>query len=271
MRVYRLPLCLLLSAALAGGSANAASAAGPKDRTYYEKHGEIVWEVPTAEKLVALTFDDGPDRRLTPEILRLLKQYGAKATFFVVGDKAIRYPEILRAELDEGHEIGNHTFHHPSFQGASSIRILEEISRTQEAVQQATRHKPVLFRPPGGWYNEAVVDIIKQNRMQMVLWSWHQDTWDWAKPGVGRIVNKVLGNVRSGDIILMHDYVYNSTQTVEALKIILPELRRRNYSVVTVSELLKHRSSRRAADINRIPDPLKESDESARTSKPIPR
>ncbi|BCG58459.1 polysaccharide deacetylase family protein [Paenibacillus sp. URB8-2] len=267
MRVYRLSICLLLSTALAGGSANAASEAGPKSREYYEEHGEIVWEVPTADKLVALTFDDGPDRKLTPEILSLLKQYGAKATFFVVGDKAMRHPEILRTELEEGHEIGNHTFHHPSFQGASSIRILKEISSTQDAVMQATQQKPILFRPPGGWYNEAVVDIIKQNHMQLVLWSWHQDTWDWAKPGVGRIVNRVLNNVRSGDIILMHDYVYNSTQTVEALKIILPELRKRHYAVVTVSELLKHRSDRRAADSNRIPDPLKESYEAAHTSK----
>lgn len=258
MKGCQIILCLLLTFMLGGTSAASAWGTVPNSREYYEERGEIVWEVPTADKLVAFTFDDGPDGRLTPEILRLLKQFEAKATFFVVGDKVLRHPEIVQAELEEGHEVGNHTFHHPSLQKISTPQMLEEISSTQEAVMQAIHQRPTLFRPPGGWYNDTVVNITKRNRMRIVLWSWHQDTWDWAKPGVGRIVNKVLRNVRSGDIILMHDYVHNSNQTVEALKIILPELRRQGYRFVTVSELLKHRSVIKAGDPRRIPDPLRD-------------
>lgn len=112
---------------------------------------------------------------------------------------------------------------------------------TQQAVLETTGSKPVLFRPPGGYYNEAIVELTKDNDLKMILWSWHQDTKDWATPGVYKIVRKVLNNARNGDIILMHDYVHNSTQTIEALKVILPELQSRGYRFVTVSELLTHK------------------------------
>ncbi|GGA21298.1 polysaccharide deacetylase family protein [Paenibacillus physcomitrellae] len=221
--------------------AAAAAPSGQKGREYYEPRGEIVWEVPTSDKVVALTFDDGPDPVTTPAILKLLKQYDAKATFFVVGNRVDEYPDILFEEYKEGHEIGNHTYKHTYFNLTRNVpSMTEEISKTENSVLALTGQRTTLFRPPGGYYNSKLIDYTTSHGYLAVLWSWHQDTRDWAKPGVWKITDKVLKNLRSGDIILMHDHVENSVQTVEALKVILPEIKKRGYQCVTVSELLKH-------------------------------
>ncbi|EFU41598.1 polysaccharide deacetylase family sporulation protein PdaB [Paenibacillus vortex V453] len=222
-----------------------------KGRDYYEERGEIVWEVPTPSKVIALTFDDGPDAHTTVEILDLLKQYGAKATFFVVGNRVEKHPDIVARELHEGHEIGNHSYTHPPFHNINASKLTSELNRTQEAIFKATGSKTVLFRPPGGSYNESIVRTSKDIGMLTVLWSWHQDTLDWRKPGVNRIVKKVLDNAHNGDIVLMHDFVPTSTQTVEALSVILPELQKRGFTFVTVSELLSyHDKSHKFIEVN---------------------
>ncbi|QDY85967.1 polysaccharide deacetylase family protein [Paenibacillus polymyxa] len=218
-----------------------ASPAPAKGRAYYEERGDIVWEVPTHRKLIALTFDDGPDVSNTPAILDLLQKYNAKATFFVVGSRVEKLPHLVKREREEGHEIGNHTFLHSSFQHISRNKALSELDQGQASIVQATGAGTHLFRPPGGSYNDSLVKLAKEKGLKIILWSWHQDTLDWRKPGVHRIANKVLRNARNGDIVLMHDFVHHSTQTVEALKIILPELKKRGYSFVTVSELLSNR------------------------------
>lgn len=220
---------------------DAMPSATSKGRDYYEQRGDIVWEVPTQNKVIAFTFDDGPDDDSTANILDLLKQYDAKATFFVVGNRVEKYPEIVQRELKEGHEVGNHSFSHPSFVRIGSNFMVTELNKTQEAIHTATGHKSTLFRPPGGSYNESIVQHCKKSGLLMILWSWHQDTLDWKKPGVDKIVNKVLKNAHNGDIVLMHDFVSGSTQTYEALKIILPELKKRGYSFVTISDLLSYR------------------------------
>lgn len=211
-----------------------------KNRDYYEQRGEIVWEVPSEEKKIALTFDDGPYPNLTEPILDLLKQYEAKATFFVVGSRVELYPDTIKRELAEGHEVANHTFNHVYFQSNNSAGVQMEIERTEQALEHLTGKKPILFRPPGGFYNEQLVQIARNHGYTVVLWSWHQDSKDWRSPGVNKIVKNVLDNARNGDIILLHDYVLRSKQTVEALKIILPELQKRGYQMVTVSELINH-------------------------------
>ena len=210
-----------------------------KDRAFYEKRGEIVWEVPLEVKKIALTFDDGPYPATTEPILDLLKEYGAKATFFVLGNRVERYPETVKREVEEGHEVANHTFNHVYFKDAiKSITIQEEIVSTDRLLMELTGRKPMLFRPPGGFYSEESIRIAKQLGYTTVLWSWHKDTNDWRSPGVGYIVRKVLNNTRNGDIVLLHDYIPGSRQTVEALKQILPELKKQGFQIVTVSELL---------------------------------
>ncbi len=210
-------------------------------RPYYETRGDVVWEVPGDDKVLALTFDDGPDPVETPLILDILKQYGAKATFFAIGSKVRQHPEIAKREIEEGHEIANHTYNHRFLSSAAFTpeQIREEISRTQQSIFLATGQKANLFRPPGGMFNDRVLEEAKRERLQTVLWSWHQDTRDWARPGVGHIVRKVLRNARGGDIVLLHDYVSGSSQTAAALAIILPELHKQGYRFVTVSELMR--------------------------------
>lgn len=210
-----------------------------KDRAYFEQRGDIVWEVASArEKLICLTFDDGPDPEQTPIILDLLRKYRAHATFFVTGTQTKLHPELVRREVQEGHEIGNHTYRHKFFRHPSAEAVLKEIAEAEQTIVAASGKRPRLFRPPGGYYDQTIVDAAREAGYQVIMWSWHQDTRDWSRPGVGRIVNKVLDNARPGDIVLFHDRVDRS-QTIAALERILPELQKRDFQFVTVSELLR--------------------------------
>jgi peptidoglycan-N-acetylglucosamine deacetylase len=215
-----------------------------KNRHYYEKRGDIIWEVPIDEKVIALTFDDGPDPEDTPYILDLLKQYDVKATFFVVGKKVSWYPELAKREVLEGHEIANHTYNHIYFnKRMTDSSINKEILKAEQTIISITGKKPTLFRPPGGFYSENVIRVLQKSGYQLIMWSWHQDSRDWDRPGVQKIVNGILKKTQNGDIVLLHDYVEGETQTIEALKQILPKLKERGYRFVTVSELLAYRKS----------------------------
>jgi peptidoglycan-N-acetylglucosamine deacetylase len=239
VRVMGLLLAVSTAALLCHDVAEAAQDP-EKGRAYYESRGDVVWEVPGDDKIVALTFDDGPDPHTTPILLDLLKQYGVKATFFAIGNKVRLYPDIARREASEGHELANHTYTHRFLIRTTKERIRKEIADTQQIISQVTGSKCRLFRPPGGMFNDKVVEVSKEEHLQMVMWSWHQDTKDWARPGVARIARKVIHNIHNGDIVLLHDYVSGGSQTVDALKIILPELIKRGYHFVTVSELIGH-------------------------------
>ncbi|MBW7477104.1 polysaccharide deacetylase family protein [Paenibacillus oenotherae] len=211
-----------------------------KDRFYYERKGAMIWEVQTRQKLIALTFDDGPDAVQTNEILDLLKLYNAKATFFVVGKRVAQYPDIVRRIAAEEHEVANHTYSHSYFKmPASEYDVRKEIERTEAEIFKAIGRKSALFRPPGGMFDETIVQVSNAMGLVPVMWSWHQDTQDWRRPGVYFIRNKVLDNARNGDIVLFHDHVQGKSQTIEALKQILPQLLARGFRLVTVSELVK--------------------------------
>ncbi|MCQ6558574.1 polysaccharide deacetylase family protein [Paenibacillus mendelii] len=211
-----------------------------KDRFYYENKGEMIWEVQTDQKMIALTFDDGPDRVQTNEILDLLHRFDAKSTFFVVGKRVAQYPDLLRRVVEEGHEVANHTYNHIYFKLPASEEIVrQEIESTEKEIFQATGLKSSLFRPPGGTYDDRIVQVSNRMGLMPVMWSWHQDTRDWSRPGIRKIVDKVLQNARNGDIVLFHDHVQGKSQTIPALEIILPELKARGFRLVTVSELIK--------------------------------
>ncbi|MFD1177357.1 polysaccharide deacetylase family protein [Paenibacillus puldeungensis] len=210
-----------------------------KDRFFYEQKGDIVWEVKTHQKMVAITFDDGPDPIETTEILNELKKYNAKCTFFVLGKKVETYPEIASRIIKEGHELANHTYNHAYFKGESGEDIVKELMKTERVITGVSGKGSKFFRPPGGVYSDSVVNAAKQVGLKIILWSWHQDTRDWKKPGAHVIKKQVMKNLRNGDIILMHDSVSGKSQTKEALSQILPELMKKGYRVVTVSELIK--------------------------------
>jgi polysaccharide deacetylase family sporulation protein PdaB len=211
-------------------------------RREVEPTGKVVWEVPTQKKVIALTFDDGPSPIYTPQILALLRQYNAHATFFTIGSRVNRYPHITQQVIQAGHDIGNHTMTHPYENRNGFDRLRTEFLNAHHVLQQYQPNQPKLFRPPGGYIDDALLAEVNSYGYTVVLWSYHQDTRDWSSPGVQVIANHIISHARNGDIVLLHDGGGNRTQTVEALKIILPILQKQGYEFVRVSELLRYRS-----------------------------
>lgn len=202
------------------------------------RYGSIINCGPKDEKIIALTFDDGPHPRYTNEILDLLKKHDVKATF-VLGKFAETYPDIIMRQWKEGHEIGNHTYSHIDPKKVPKAKLLDEYEKTQEIIASLTNNRPNLFRPPYGSFNNNTLDVVELNNSVIVLWSSHQDSKDWSNPKAENIVNITLSNVENGDIILFHDYVYyDESNTIEALKVILPELKNKGYRFVTISEMI---------------------------------
>ncbi|WP_018130164.1 polysaccharide deacetylase family protein [Effusibacillus pohliae] len=222
-----------------------------KGRFYFEARGDVVWDVPTDQKVIALTFDDGPNPRYTPQILDLLKQHHAKATFFVTGLRVQKYPELAKREVLEGHELGNHTYSHPSMRQISSEKLQDELTKANQVINHVTGQQTHLFRPPGGHYDETIVNTAKQAGYMVVMWSWDQDTRDWGRPGAEKIVRTVLSNIHNGDIVLFHDHGGNRNQTIAALREILPELQQRGYRFVTISELLHMKETTKPSENRR--------------------
>lgn len=182
------------------------------------------------KKYVALSFDDGPHKSVTPRILDILAKYDAHATFFVLGTQAEAYPEILKRAVSEGHEIGNHSWSHPYLSKLSQGQIKEQLRKTDELVAGATGVAPGLVRPPYGEVNEAIKASINKPIIK-----WSVDTRDWESRNPNAIMAKVQSQVKDGAIILMHD-TYSTT--AESLDRVLKWLYEEGYEVVTVSELL---------------------------------
>ncbi|MFJ7827681.1 polysaccharide deacetylase family protein [Psychrobacillus sp. NPDC096623] len=213
------------------------SVSADRGRKFYEEAGMIIWDIKTKEKVVALTFDDGPHKKYTTEVLDLLKQYDAKGTFFLVGEQAEKNPEVVLRMYEEGHDLANHTYTHPYSRNVS--KIMKEIKQTNDTIYSITGFTPTLFRPVEGQYTDAMIEEIVKDGFQVVMWSWHQDTQDWKNPGVNKIVNTVLKGTKEGDVILFHDGGGNRSQTVKALEKILPELQKQGYKFVTINDLIK--------------------------------
>lgn len=186
---------------------------------------------PRVHKSVALTFDDGPSP-YTSSVLRTLKRYRAKATFFVLGDQIPGRSSLLRSMVRNGHEIGNHSLNHAIYPSYGQLTM------TSARIKQAANFKPCLFRPPYGAVNGSLISRVLQAGMMTI--NWDVDPQDWATPGTGAIVSRVLGTARRGSIILLHDGGGPRGQTVAALPSILRSLSSRGYSFLTVTKLLRH-------------------------------
>ena len=197
---------------------------------------KVYRSVTTEKKQIALTFDDGPHPSLTPKILAILAKYGVPATFFMVGQNVLNYPSAAKQVIDAGHEVGNHTFTHPHLAGLNEHAIMEEIGKCEDALEELSEYRPHLLRTPQGAMTANLEKCLSDDDYILVLWS--LDTRDWDNKSTAYIVQTVLGNVKSGDIILMHDYIGYNSKTPEALEKIIPELLSQGYEFVTVSELL---------------------------------
>jgi peptidoglycan-N-acetylglucosamine deacetylase len=204
----------------------------------YSEHLGIIKKVQTNKPWIALTFDDGPDPQETIKILDILKEYNAAATFFVIGEQGHKYPDILQREVSEGHEMANHSFSHREFRHLSGMEIMQEISKSEDEIYSITGQHTKLFRPPGGYYNNTIVETAENAGYTVILWTWYQDSKDWSKPGVQQIVNRVISNAHPGDIVLFHDRISGKSQTAKALRGILPVLQQQGYRFVTVSQLI---------------------------------
>jgi peptidoglycan-N-acetylglucosamine deacetylase len=184
---------------------------------------------------VALTFDDGPGL-YTPQILGVLRRTRTPATFFVIGEWARRYPQLVRVEARDGFEVGDHTETHPFMSLLSATEQQAQIAAAAQGITRAGAPFPHLWRPPYGAFNTATLQVLRALRMLMVLWT--VDTSDYARPGVARIVYVAVSGARPGAIILMHDGGGDRAETVAALPRIIAALRRRGYRLVTVAQLL---------------------------------
>jgi len=213
-----------------------------KGRPYYEETGVVVWDINTEDKIIALTFDDGPHPKYTAAILDLLAKYDAKATFFIIGKNAEKYPEVVLRSYSEGHELANHTFSHPF--KVSVAELQKELRQTKEIIYSITGFSPALFRPVGGNYNDSMINAAVKDGYKVVMWSWHQDTQDWKQPGVKKITQKVLKGSKPGDVILFHDGGGDRSQTIKALEEILPVLKKQGYTFVTISELIESKQQK---------------------------
>ena len=199
---------------------------------YFSEKGVLLRKIDKNKKMVALTYDDGPSI-YTPRILKTLKENNSVATFFVVGNRVPMYSDTVKKAYDMGCEIGNHTYEHKSLPNLSETEVKRQISKTNKEVKKAIGEKPVVMRPTGGATN---TNIKKWVGMPSIIWS--IDTLDWKTRNADSTKRAVLDHVKDGDIVLMHD-LYSATAT--ASETIIPELVRRGYQLVTVSELAECR------------------------------
>lgn len=203
-----------------------------KDVSGYVLASELKKTAPSkviSMKKIALTFDDGPHPKVTMQILKTLEKYDAKATFFLVGQEVKKYPEIVKATFEAGHEIGNHTYNHSKLTTLPLKQMRLQIQSTDSIIKATIGQNATVFRPPYGAYNKTVI-----NQLNVPLTMWTIDTLDWKHRDPKKTVQAINKQVKNGSIILMHDI---HQTTADALETILSTLQKQGYEFVTVSEL----------------------------------
>ena len=202
-----------------------------KKRVFEEDNYDIL-NYTKSDKLVAFTFDDGPSYN-TIKIVNTLVKYDSKATFFLVGNQVEKYAKTMDVLVKNGMDIGNHTYSHKELTKLRDKEILKEIDLTNEVIYNKTGIKPMFLRPSYGAMNKR---IKKLSTMPIIIWN--IDTLDWKYHNSNKIKDKILKYVSDGDIILMHDtYV----ATLNAVEMVIPELKKQGYKIVSVSELFKYK------------------------------
>ncbi len=198
---------------------------------------EPIHRIDTRKKVVALTFDDGPDAMYTPKILEVLHKNGVPATFFVLGSQVDKYPKVMQWIQKAGHEIGNHGYHHYDLHKLTEQEVYDEIKRTEKSILKTTGILAQYYRPPGGVMTHDVLSAVQSCGYDIIHWSVDPQDWSLARTA-SVIASSVKKHVTAGDIILFHDGGLNQRQTVTALQELITDLRARGYKFVTVSELL---------------------------------
>ncbi len=218
---------------------------------YYVYHGfgvqaDIIRRKPSAGNKVILTFDDGPSQAYTPDILKVLAEKGARATFFMVGSHVDKYPEIAKQVVEEGHEVGNHTYGHITVPNSPPPQLAAQIMRTNLVILQTTGVYPQYLRPPRGLYDMRMRRIAKLLGQELVLWSLSSQDWH-SRANKTSITRRVVERTTGGDIILFHDSGSllnsegaNRKPTVEALGPIIDGLRAKGLEITTMQEFMEY-------------------------------
>ena len=205
-------------------------------------YGPVFWHARTEERIIALTFDDGPCHPYTNQLMEVLDREGIRATFFMPGHNVRREPR-LAAEVASLHAVGNHTFTHPHLTWSRTRKVREELERGQEAIQGATGILPTIFRVPHGWYGPQVISTAAELGLRCVGWS--VMAWDWNRPPSDTIRRRILRGAGPGGITLLHDGQdtdafpeADRSRTVAAVPQIIRTLKDSGYSFATVPELM---------------------------------
>ncbi len=202
--------------------------------------GKVVGQGKTNGKMVALTFDDGPSKTYTPQVLAVLKKYNIKATFFMCGAQVTYYPELVKQVSSEGHEIANHSFSHPNLFKDKSMRgaaLAAEVTKTNNLLEKLVMIKPAYFRAPYNYRDPETVKAI--NDLGLIYVGWTFSVRDWEKPAPEVMINIFKKNLIPGSIILLHDGGGNRTNTVAALPGMIESAKKKGYRFVTLGEILK--------------------------------
>jgi peptidoglycan/xylan/chitin deacetylase (PgdA/CDA1 family) len=204
----------------------------------FQLFGDYVARVETADRVVALTFDDGPDPRNTPKVLDALDRQNIKATFFMMGRNVERYPAVAREVMRRGHEIGNHSYSHPKLVWMSPARVREEIERTDKLLRDIGVSGDIHFRPPHAAKFIVLPCVLVEMKRLSVLGD--VDPEEWKRYAAPVMTESILRQVRPGSIIGLHDP--NGIETLRTLENILPALTTQGYRFETVSQLVRRRS-----------------------------
>ncbi|WP_226578101.1 polysaccharide deacetylase family protein [Halobacillus litoralis] len=211
-------------------------------RTFIETN-EAPAEIPkaynsgnTAQKKIALTFDDGPDQTITPQILDILKEKNVPATFFVVGQQVSYFPETARRIVKEGHTLANHSWDHSQLTKEYSSQVAEQVLSTNKIIKKVTGEEPTLFRPPYGDFTRADAQLFEQLGFRNILWS--IDTLDWSGTTASEMIEMIDREKSPGAIVLQHSFSSSKLEgTVEALPQIIAQLRNDGYEFVTIDQM----------------------------------
>jgi peptidoglycan/xylan/chitin deacetylase (PgdA/CDA1 family) len=201
--------------------------------------GDAVRRVETTEKVVALTFDDGPDEQWTPAVLDMLARNQVQATFFVMGSKVAQFPAITKMTWEAGHEVGNHSWSHPLMVFKPEELIKEEIEKTDALLHELGYTKEIYFRAPCGLKFLTLPRVLTSLQKKHILFD--VIAWDWTSPGAQKIVQNVMKDVRPGSIILLHDGCGTQLDKLQAAEQIIVCLKSQGFRFVTISELLTYR------------------------------
>jgi len=206
--------------------------------------GPIDWTMDTTmhghrdadHKRIALTFDDGPDPARTPALLDALATLGVPATFFLVGRAVDANPALAARIAREGHEVGNHTYSHRYLPLARSRSVASELAATDAAIERATGIVPTLARPPYGGRSPLNVRAFTKSAKRLVTWD--VNSFDWKGKPAEVVAERVVERVRPGSIVLMHEARAGGEVTIDAVRLLVPELRARGFELTTVSRCL---------------------------------